>query len=145
MTFVPQALAVGAVYAAYFATSVAALVTLVTAPSAQWSVDFAAYTVFTTSGLHFLLTALGYLLTDGYEPHPVEPLWAFLFADYVQAGALGATLGCYTIEPSNRVAPVVGTVVTMSAQLLCFYKTYRLVTDVWSGRRDRYTGRPNSV
>ena len=138
--FVPVTLTVGAAYVGYFVASTMALVSMAVAPNEQWTVDFAAYTVFVTSDLHFILTATGYAFIKDYEHAPVDPVWLFLFADYIQAGALGATFGCYLLDNTNRTAPIVGNVVTMLTQLICFWKTYSLVTDVWTGRRDARTG-----
>tara|TARA_B110000046_G_C13009346_1_gene405957 strand:- start:1071 stop:1541 length:471 start_codon:yes stop_codon:yes gene_type:complete len=144
--FEPTAIAIGVTYGGYFVASLAALVCMAAVPvDEQWPLDFAMYTVFVTSGLHFVLTALGFAVMDGYEAHPVDPVWAFLFADYLQAGALGAAVASYALEPTERSAAYAATGVTMAAQLLCFYKTYSLVTDVRAGRRDRFTGRKNKL
>jgi hypothetical protein len=139
--FVPTAITVGIAYGGYFAASLAAVICMAAVDGEQWPLDFAMYTIFITSGLHFGLTAAGYVIMKDYEHAPVDPVWAFLFADYFQAGALGASIASYAIEPSNRTAAYVGTAVTMAAQLLCFYRTYSLVMDVRTGQRDPYTGK----
>lgn len=143
--FTTQALAVGLVYFLYFATSLAALICLAIVWDRQWPVDFAVATIVATSSLHFLLFALGYLLAPGYQPYPVQPRWAFLLADGVQACALGVATGVYIADPYTRAAPMAATIVTMAAQLLCFYKTFTLVTDVRAGRRDDRTGEKLSM
>jgi hypothetical protein len=142
LSFETTALAVGALYAGYFVTSVAALSCLLAEDTARWPVDFAMVTLFVTSGLHFAFTAAGFAVVEDYDPDPVEPKWAFRFADYVQAGAVGAAIASYALDPTHRVAAYVGTSVTMATQLLCFYKTYALIDQARSGRRDRLTGVP---
>ncbi len=141
LPFAPTALTVGAAYFGYFAAAAASLVCLATAPDAQWPVDFAAITVFVTSGLHFGLTAFGFAVIPEYDAYPVGYTWAYLFSDLFQSGALGAAIATRALDPSHRPALVAACIVTMCAQILCFYKTYTLVTDVWAGRRDRITGK----
>ena len=143
--FVPTALTIGVTYGGYFVASLASLIAMATTPNEQWPKDFAAITIFVTSGLHFGLTAFGFAAVPEYEAHTVWPEWAFLFADYFQAGALGAMITSYSLARDAASTPIVACVVTMLAQLLCFYKTYSLVTDVWAGRRDRMTGKRLSL
>ena len=145
LPFVPQAIGIGITYGGYFATSLAALICMTAISDQQWPIDFAVYTIFVTSGLHFGLTASGFAFLEQYDHLPVQPTWAFLFADYLMAGALGAAISAYTIEPSNRVAAYVATSVTMATQMLCFYKTYSLVSYVKAGRRNALTGRRYTV
>ena len=140
LPFVPVAVGVGVLYGGYFLPSLAALICMGAFPNEQWAATFAAVTVFVTSGLHFGLTGLGYVAVPDYVVYPVAPEWAFLVADVVQAGALVATIASFAIDSSARGGLVAASIVTMCAQILCFYKTYVLVTDVQAGRRDK-TGR----
>lgn len=142
MQFETLALLIGALYAAYFAASIAATASLATASEDEaWPLDFGFYTVFTTIGLHFAFTAGGYALYTDYDHTPVQPKWAFLFADFFQAGALGAAIASFVHAPTDRTTLYAALSIVMASQLLCFHKTRTLVRDVRSGKRDPESGR----
>lgn len=125
---------VGVVYASYFFAALAGIVLMLSNETEQWVVDFSAWVIFVTSALHFGFTASGYLLYEDYEHAPVDPVWLFLFADYFQAGALGAAIASYAMDPSSRVALYVASAVTMTAQLACLYKTMSLLSNPAAAR-----------
>lgn len=82
-----------------------------------------------------------------YEPYPVRPLWAFLFADYVTAAALGIAAVTLVFDSGTalpldtlRAVAFVTTLCVGVTQLLCLSKAYTLVDDVNTGRRDARTG-----
>ena len=145
-TFRTTALAVGFVYTIYALVAASAVISLSVEPSARWPADLALVSTISTTALHFFFILLGF--TGGmYEPYPVRPLWAFLFADYVTAAALGISavtlvLDSGTALPLNTLRGV-AFVTTLSVgvtQLLCMSKAYTLVDDVYTGRRDARTG-----
>ena len=145
-SFRTTALVTGVIYTAYALVAASAIISISAAPSARWPIDFALWTTISTTALHFFFILLGF--TGGmYEPYPVRPLWAFLFADYVTAAALGISavtlvLDSGTALPLNTLRGV-AFVTTLSVgvtQLLCMSKAYTLVDDVYTGRRDARTG-----
>lgn len=125
---------VGLLYAGYFVAALVGIILMTANPNEQWPVDVSAYVVFVTSALHFGFTAMGYLLYESYEHAPVNPVWLFLFADYFQAGALGATIASHVLAPSSRPTIYTSASVTMVAQLACMYKTITLLSDPSSSR-----------
>ena len=145
-TFRTTALAVGFVYTIYALVAASAVISLSAEPSARWPVDLALVSTISTTALHFFFILLGF--TGGmYEPYPVRPLWAFLFADYVTAAALGISAVTLVLDSGTalpldtlRAVAFTTTLATGVTQLLCLSKAYTLVDDVYTGRRDRDTG-----
>ena len=129
---------VGAIYFGYFVAALVAAVLLAAHPADDGVLEYAYWVVFVTSALHFGFMLLG--LLQGYKAHPVPPKWAFLYADYVMAGALGATIAGYLLDHDNRTPPAIGNAVVMATQVFCARKTWVLLSDVWHERRDPETG-----
>ena len=145
-SFRTTALATGVIYTAYALVAASAIISISAAPSARWPIDFALIVSITTTALHFFFILLGF--TGGmYEPYPVRPLWAFLFADYVTAAALGISAVTLVLDSGTalpldtlRAVAFTTTLCVGITQLLCLSKAYTLVDDVYTGRRDRLTG-----
>lgn len=139
MRFEHEVWVVGAIYFGYFVAALVATVLLAAQPADDDVLEYAYWVVFVTSALHFGFMLLGFL-HEGYQAHPVPPEWAFLYADYVMAGALGATIAGYLLDHDNRTPPAIGNAVVMATQVFCALKTGVLLSDVWNGRRDPETG-----
>lgn len=140
-SYVPQnqtdpttVIVVGVLYFGYFVFALAGIVMMATNEGEEWPVVFSSNVVFVTSALHFGFTAIGYLLYEGYEHAQVDPVWLFLFADYFQAGALGAALASRNMDASSRPAIYTAAGVVMVAQLACLYKTTTLLTNPEAAR-----------
>jgi len=118
---------VGVLYFGYFVFALAGIVLMAANEEEEWPVVFSSNVVFVTSALHFGFTAVGYVLYEGYEHAQVDPVWLFLFADYFQAGALGAALASRNMDASSRPTVYASASVVMVAQLACLYKTTTLL------------------
>lgn len=125
---------VGILYFGYFVFALVGIVMMATNEGEEWPVVFSSNVVFVTSALHFGFTAIGYLLYEGYEHAQVDPVWLFLFADYFQAGALGAALASRNMDASSRPAIYTSASVVMAAQLACLYKTATLLMNPKAAR-----------
>lgn len=125
---------VGVLYFGYFVFALVGIVLMASNEGEEWPVVFSANVVFVTSALHFGFTAVGYLLYEGYEHAQVDPVWLFLFADYFQAGALGAALASRNMDSSSRPAIYTAASVVMVSQIACLYKTTTLLTNPQAAR-----------
>lgn len=129
---------VGVLYLGYFVFSLVGVVLMLLNEDQQWTVEFTNIVIYVSSGLHFGFTASSFVLIEDYDHAPVEPVAAFLFADYFQAGALGATITAHALSPSNRTAAYVAAIIAMLAQVLCMYKTLTIVSQTRSGERKKF-------
>lgn len=132
---VPIAWGVGALYFVYFALATAGLTLMLSADGTRWSLDFTRVVIYVSCGLHFGFIAVAYVLIEGYDHAPVEPVWAFLFADYMQAGTLGATITAHALGDASRDVVLAAATILMGAQVLCFFKTISIVRQVRAGHR----------
>lgn len=139
MKFETEVIVIGAAYFGYFVAGAVALALLGAYPADDPVLEYAYQVVFVTSGLHFGLMLYGFT-QHGYVVHPVKPKWLFLYGDYIMAAALGGTIAAYVLDHDNRTPPTVGNATVLGTQLLCALKTYRLLTDVWAGRRSAEMG-----
>lgn len=136
---------VGVLYFGYFVFALAGIVLMATNVGEDWPVVFSSNVVFVSSALHFGFTAVGYVLYEGYEHAQVDPVWLFLFADYFQAGALGAALASRNMDASSRPTVYASASVVMVAQLACLYKTITLLCNPRAARSASASSRPSKL
>ncbi len=128
-------------YGLYLGMSLTALIWMaVDAGRHVHAAQYAQNIIFLVNGLHFSFIGIGFGLVDGYEYAPVAPMWAYLFGDFLQAGAFGAFMTALVYDMHGIAVPIVACSVNVAVQFLCFYKYYVLSGDVRAGRRDPHTG-----
>ena len=140
MDFKTEVIVTAVVYFGYFVSALIALVLLGVHPAEDGALEYAYYVVYVTCGLHFGATAGGfardYWRGEECTLLPVEPKWAFFFADMLMATALGGTIAAYVLDHDNRTPVVIGNATVMGTQLICAWKTYRLLSEISAGERD---------
>ena len=139
MKFELEVWIIAAAYFGYFVSAIVALVLLGMEEVSDGVIEYAQQVVFVTSGLHFGFTLYGFT-RSGYDPHPVGPKWLFLYGDLVMATALGSTITAYILDRNNLTPVVIGNATVATTQMLCAWKSYNLIKDVYTKRRDPETG-----
>ena len=139
MQFKLEVIIIGAAYFGYFVAAIVALALLAQDEVPAGVIEYAHQVVFVTSALHFGFMLYGFTQPD-YVVHPVGPKWLFLYSDYVMATALGGTIAAYILDHDNLTPIVIGNATVASTQMLCAWKSYKLISDVRANRRDPETG-----
>lgn len=118
-------LTIGFSYFIYFILSMTASVLVITDDN-MTNMLFAYYTIIGTVCLHVFFIGFGILFVSFYEPYPVKPKVAYMYSDYANCVALGLCIATI-YNPKIEIA-LVGNAILMVAQLLCFRKTYYLIS-----------------
>tara|TARA_Y100000768_G_scaffold276587_1_gene212119 strand:+ start:4403 stop:4864 length:462 start_codon:yes stop_codon:yes gene_type:complete len=147
MDFKTEVIFTAVIYFGYFVAALVALVLLGVQPLEDGVLEYAYYVVYVTCGLHFGATAYGfargYWQGEEYALNgllPVEPKWAFFFADILMAMALGGTIAAHFLDHDNHTPVVIGNATVMGTQGICAWKTYRLLFEIDSGERSAQDG-----
>lgn len=139
MEFKVEVWIIAAAYFGYFVSAIVALVLLGMEDVTNGVIEFSHQVVFVTSALHFGFTLYGFT-RPGYELYPVGPKWLFLYGDLTMAAALGSTMTAYVLDYNNLTPIVIGNATVATTQMLCAWKSYNLIKDIYTKRRDPETG-----
>lgn len=116
-------LLIGALYVAFLALNVVALVTLVSAQT--WPIAFAFVAALASGIGHFTITFLGAALIDNIILYPVYPRVLYLLADMTTGVVLGLVIGGTSVD--DRVLPFAANGVLAGVAVLQLYKVYAVL------------------